>query len=115
VRDRRTFVALRERGVRVRRGPLAVTFLAEDGSDRTLVAYAITKRVGGAVERNRLRRRLRAVLADLASEAPSPVPDGVLLVSAGPEASGRGPGELRNDVKRLLEALEARRSGEAAR
>jgi ribonuclease P protein component len=79
------------------------------------VAYAITKRVGGAVERNRLRRRLRAVLADLAREAPGSVPQGALLVSAGPESSGRGPEELRNDVKRLLEALEARRSGEAAR
>ncbi len=75
------------------------------------MAYAITKRVGGAVERNRLRRRLRAVFAELAGEAWGSVPDGVLLVSAGPEASGRDPEELRNDVMRLLAALEARRFG----
>lgn len=104
-------MALRARGIRVRRGPLALTFLDEDGADGTRVAYAITKRVGGAVERNRLRRRLRAVLADLAKQAPSPVPAGVLLVSAGPDASGRGPEELRNDVMRLLAALETRRFG----
>ena len=96
----------------MRRGPLALTFLQEDEeSGGTRVAYAITKRVGGAVERNRLRRRLRAVFADLAGDAPGSVPDGVLLVSAGPEASGRDPEELRNDVKRLLAALEARRFG----
>lgn len=75
------------------------------------MAYAITKRVGGAVERNRLRRRLRAVFAHLASSGPGSLPDGVLLVSAGPEASKRGPEELRNDVNRLLAALETRRFG----
>lgn len=112
VRDRRTFVALRTMGIRVRRGPLALTFWdGGEESDGTRVAYAITKRVGGAVERNRLRRRLRAVFADLASEEPGEVPAGVLLVSAGPEASGRGPEELRNDVRRLLAALESRRQG----
>lgn len=110
VRDRRTFVALRARGIRVRRGPLALTFLAEEGAG-TRVAYAITKRVGGAVERNRLRRRLRAVFAELAATAPGTVPDGVLLISAGSEACDRDPEELRNDVKRLLAALDTRRSG----
>lgn len=104
-------MALRARGIRVRRGPLALTFLAEEGVNGTRVAYAITKRVGGAVERNRLRRRLRAVFADLAGDGPGSVPDGVLLVSAGPEASGRDPEELRNDVMRLLAALETRRFG----
>ncbi len=105
-------MALRARGIRVRRGPLALTFLEEgEESGGTRVAYAITKRVGGAVERNRLRRRLRAVFADLAGEGPGSVPDGVLLVSAGPEASGRNPEELRNDVMRLLAALETRRFG----
>ena len=105
-------MALRARGIRVRRGPLALTFLEEaEESGGTRVAYAITKRVGGAVERNRLRRRLRALFAALADEEPGSVPDGVLLVSAGPEASGRDPEELRNDVKRLLAALETRRFG----
>lgn len=104
-------MALRARGIRVRRGPLALTFLADGSAEGTRVAYAITKRVGGAVERNRLRRRLRAVFADLASSGPGSLPEGVLLVSAGPEASQRGPEELRNDVNRLLAALETRRSG----
>jgi ribonuclease P protein component len=107
-------VALRARGIRVRRGPLALTFL-DDEVGETRVAYAITKRVGGAVERNRLRRRLRAIFAEVAIQVPGAVPSGALLVSAGPDASGRGPQELRNDVMRLLDALEARRSGEVPR
>ena len=105
-------MALRAQGIRVRRGPLALTFLDEgEESGGTRVAYAITKRVGGAVDRNRLRRRLRAVFADLAADGDGSVPAGVLLVSAGPDASGRGPEELRNDVKRLLDALDTRRFG----
>lgn len=68
----------------------------------------MTKRVGSAVVRNRLRRRLRALVADLAGSGR--VPAGTLLISAGPEAAQRNPQELRNDVVRLLEALEARRN-----
>jgi ribonuclease P protein component len=47
------------------------------------VAYAVGKRVGGAVIRNRLRRRLRAVVADASG---SLVP-GAYLVAASPEAA----------------------------
>ena len=104
-------MALRARGIRVRRGSLSASFLPEEGAQGTRVAYAITKRVGGAVERNRLRRRLRAVIAELATDREGLVPTGVLLISAGPEASSRDPEELRNDVKRLLAALETRRFG----
>lgn len=115
VRDRRTFVALRTAGIRVRRGPLSVVFLPEEHADVTRVAFAITKRVGGAVERNRLRRRLRAILQDLARDPAERVPSGVLLISAGPQVGDRNPEELRNDVQRLLAALETRRQGGAAR
>ncbi len=68
----------------------------------------MTKRVGGAVVRNRLRRRLRAVVAEAARSGR--VPAGALLISAGPEAVRRTPQELRNDVIRLLDALDARRN-----
>lgn len=90
-----------------------MSFLPEEGAEVTRVAFAITKRVGGAVQRNRLRRRLRAILAELARDPAGPLPRGVLLVAAGPEATDRGPEELRNDVERLLAALETRRGGMA--
>ena len=58
--------------------------------------------------RNRLRRRLRALVTDLARSGR--VPAGALLLSAGPEAARRKPDELRNDVICLLDALEVRRN-----
>ncbi|MBX3284906.1 MAG: ribonuclease P protein component [Actinobacteria bacterium] len=108
IRDRRTFLALRADGVRVRRGALGATYL-DDGSDPVRVGYAITTRVGGAVVRNRIRRRLRSVLADLERSGSAVLPSGALLISVGPDAIRRTPDELRNDVVRLLDALESRR------
>jgi ribonuclease P protein component len=115
IRDRRTFQALRAQGIRVRSGALAATHLAEEGAPGTRVAFAITKRVGGAVTRNRLRRRLRAVIVELDRTGAATVPTGALLVAAGPEAVDRGTEELRNDVQRLLAALEDRRNGGSRR
>lgn len=102
-------MALRRDGTRVRRGPLSVVFLDDGPDGPPRVAYAITKRVGSAVVRNRLRRRLRAIVADLVRSHPGAVPPGALLLSAGPEAARRNPDELRNDVVRLLDALDTRR------
>ena len=92
----------------MRRGPLGATYL-DDGTDVVRVAYAIPRRVGGAVVRNRLRRQLRALCADLQRSGQVAFPAGALLISVGPEAARRTPDELRNDVVRLLDALETRR------
>jgi ribonuclease P protein component len=65
------------------------------------VAYAIGRRVGGAVVRNRLRRRLRAIVAELAPEL---VP-GAYLVGAAPEAASLSFGELKAIVSHALKAV----------
>ena len=81
VRDRRTFGALRRAGARHRSGPITVTVLVEGSAPGPRVAYAVGRAVGGAVERNRLRRRLRAIVRD-AELAP-----GAYLISVAPSAS----------------------------
>ena len=74
VTDRRTFQALRERGSRARRGPLVVTWLAPAPGEDTppRAAFALNRSVGGAVRRNRIRRRLRAALRELHVEGRLP-------------------------------------------
>lgn len=91
VRDRATFAAIRRDGVRRRVGPVVITRL-DDGSVPPRVAYAIGRPVGNAAERNRLRRRLRALVADA---APTP---GTYLVGAGRAAVTASHQELRDLV-----------------
>ena len=100
ITDRQTFVALRRDGRRVRRGPLTVTFLAPRGDDELgppRVAFAVGRATGGAVTRNRIRRRLRASLRALL--VTDRLPHGDYLIGAGPEVA-RAPWA---DLQRSLE------------
>jgi ribonuclease P protein component len=80
VRDRRTFDELRRAGSRRRSGPITVTAVLDPDAPGPRVAYAINRTVGGAVDRNRVRRRLRAIVRD-AELAP-----GAYLISVAPPA-----------------------------
>lgn len=68
------------------------------------MAYAIGKRVGGAVVRNRLRRRLRAIVAELAPQLGA----GAYLIGAAPEAVPMTHGELQSKLSEALQALHGR-------
>jgi ribonuclease P protein component len=76
-----------------------VGFVRESTWSKVEVAYAIGRRVGTAVTRNRLRRRLRAIVAEAASSLPS----GAYVVRAGPEAAELDFDELRMAMGRALE------------
>ena len=83
VTDRATFAELRRRGHRVRRGPISLTWLGPDPAAPPTpprVAFAVGKDVGGAVARNRIRRRLRAALREL--QRSGRLPAGTYLVGA---------------------------------
>ena len=69
ISSRRTFDALRASGRRGGSGPVRLRYLADDmGEGVCKVAYAIPRRTGGAVVRNRLRRRLRAAVDHVVDE-----------------------------------------------
>jgi ribonuclease P protein component len=76
VRERDAFVRLRRDGVRVRTDPLWCSFVLDPDLVPPQVAFAIGRAAGSAVSRNRLRRRLRALLAT------SDVPPGLYLIGA---------------------------------
>jgi len=65
VQDRDTQTKLR-RSRRVRRGPLTLSCVPDSRLGPARVAFAIGRNVGGAVHRNRVRRRLREVMSELA-------------------------------------------------
>lgn len=78
VRDRATFEALAG-ARRQRAGAVSLRFLSDGSDDPPRVAYAIGRRAGNAVTRNRIRRRLRAAIDHHAAGL---VPGGAYLFSA---------------------------------
>lgn len=73
--------------------------LAGPGTTPPRVAYAVSKRVGGAVTRNRVRRRLRAAVRD---NLPHLRPGAAYLVGAGAGADRVGFDELEAAVHTLV-------------
>jgi ribonuclease P protein component len=76
----------------------------EPDVDGPRLGLAVSRKVGGAVVRNRLKRRLRAVLDELALEAARPDADYVLAARPGlaEAAEERGAAWLRGQVAEAL-------------
>lgn len=101
VHDRATQARLR-RSRRVRRGPLTLSCVLEPDSSHARVAYAVGRNAGNAVRRNRARRRLRAVMTELAPR----LVGRAWLVGAGAEAVDGDFSALRSSAQSAVTALE---------
>jgi ribonuclease P protein component len=103
--ERTAFDALRRHGQRAQRGPLSVTWLPPDAGatpEPPRVAFAIGRAAGGAVVRNRIRRRLRAALRDL--QGRGRLPAGTYLLSGRTELATLPWAELLTVVDRAVAA-----------
>lgn len=69
------------------------------------MAFAVGRAVGPAVQRNRLRRRLRAILAEL--DRAQAVPPVIMLLGATPAASKLTFVQLRQELEQLLAKIPA--------
>ena len=86
--------------MRVRRGAMWCSFVADPNISPPQVAFAIGRGVGPAVTRNRLRRRLRAILGAM------DVPHGLYLFGGGPSMSELTFAELETHAAALLDAAQ---------
>ena len=100
--DRRdTFEALRH-GRRRRQGPITVSWISGDPTEPPRVAYTIGRRVGSAVVRNRVRRRLRMLIR----EAAPTLRPGAYLIGVGPAAALLSYEELREILQKALKSIQ---------
>lgn len=84
VTHRSAFQELRRSGRRVRRGTLSVVWVpppADGQVHHPQVAFGVGRSVGGAVVRNRIRRRLRSAMRQL--QTIDHVPAGTYLLGGG--------------------------------
>jgi ribonuclease P protein component len=68
---RQEFARLSREGRRRRQGCLWVAAIVSSDAGGVRVAFALPRKVGTAVERNRVRRRLRAAIGPLESQVPA--------------------------------------------
>lgn len=99
VRSRETFADLRRSTSRGRSGPVSVSFVDRPGWDRPQAAYAVNRKVGNAVQRNLLRRRMRAILSELAEGLPT----GAYVVRSSPDGPTLEFNELKVAMSQALE------------
>jgi ribonuclease P protein component len=99
VGSRRHFERLARTAHRGRGISLRVQYTDQsDSPEEVAVAFAISRRVGRAVARNRVRRRLRALMDEL---SPSQVP-GSYLITCNIRAVAMSYDELRDDLRTAL-------------
>ena len=87
-------------GKRIRRSALWCTCSPDPESDTMSVAYATGRALGPAVIRNRLRRRLRAVMRE--SDLAHPLPPGLMLIGARPAAIELTFDQLQTELESIL-------------
>ena len=106
--DRRTFARLRSDGFTVNARHLRARHLPADSADAPVrVAYAIPRRVGTAVCRNRIRRRIRGVLDECAAQRRG-LPAGATLFIVGRAVADLDTDRLRSEVRDVLAAIDAK-------
>ena len=88
----------------------------DPSSGRTLpqVGFVVSRAVGNAVVRNRVRRRLRHLVRDRLPELSVLIPGAVIVVRALPAAVGASYDELHGDLARCLERVLSRVQPHAA-
>lgn len=76
-----------------------VVYVATTGDASRMAGFAVSKAVGGAVIRNRVKRRLRAIVAAALGD----LPDGTtVVVRALPAAASASFSQLEGDVRGAL-------------
>jgi ribonuclease P protein component len=100
VRTRRQFAHFATPTGRGQSGPIRISYVADSPESSGVdVAYAISRKVGNAVVRNRTRRRLRALIDDL---NPQPQP-GLYLIRCGNETGNLSYAQLHLHLTKALE------------
>ena len=99
IRERSAFTRLANDGRRTRAGVLWCTYIPDPAATPPRVAYALGRAIGPAVARNRLRRRLRAMLSTIE------LPPGLYLIGAQPIAAQRSTSELEFDLVKLVASV----------
>ena len=86
-------------------GRTAVVYMVKTGDAPSMAGFAVSRAVGGAVVRNLVKRRLRAVMADALATAPA---GSRVVIRALPAAADASFAQLRTDVLGAMARAQAK-------
>ncbi len=96
--SKKSFRKLAEQGKRARSGSLSLIYRLDESQDTINVAYSVGKKVGKAVVRNKIKRRLRSLVRDCSDQ----LIGGDYLVIVSPKVVNSRFSELRDEIKAIL-------------
>jgi ribonuclease P protein component len=99
MRRRADFTTAIQRGRRGATRDLVVHVATQEPAEHALVGFVVSRGVGGAVVRNRVKRRMRALMADRLDGLP---PGARVVVRALPPAAEADVAALARDLDRAL-------------
>lgn len=102
LRGRAAFARLDASRIRARSGPIGLRMSVAHGQQTVAVGYAVSRRQGGAVLRNRMRRRLRSIVAEMGGTWPG----GDYLITLKAPAATMAHEELRDHLKQAVIRLQ---------
>ena len=104
---RKDFLVLQRDGQRVRRGPIQVQFLSSIKSEdvnSVFVGYVISRNVGSAVFRNKIRRQLKEIMSQI-YKSDEDFPKGNYLVRVFPNIKKKSFLEMNTAVNEVINEL----------
>lgn len=104
MRDATDFKFVMRRGSKSGR-KTAVVYIARTGDALSMAGFAVSKAVGGAVIRNRVKRRMRAIMAELLPTLP---PGSGVVVRALPASADATFSQLHADLSGALAAANSK-------
>jgi ribonuclease P protein component len=100
IKHARTFQAMSRRGIPVGRDSIVLKYMRGDG--QCSFAFVVSRKVGNAVVRNKVKRRLRAIVREL---LPSVLGGYYYLIIAKPSAAGATFAVLQQEVTGAFDTM----------
>ncbi len=104
IRHREVFSRLSKEGTYVRSHGLWCSLVLDNSLEYAHIGYAIGRQVGGAVERNRIKRQLRALFGAKSRQ----LRPGWYLVGVTPKAAGSSWDQIGDMVDRLIGQMDSK-------
>lgn len=84
-----------------------VVYVKQTGNAHSMAGFAVSKAVGGAVIRNRVKRRMRAIMSELLPALPTGT---AVVIRALPRSAGADYWRLRSDIADALKTASRKAS-----